>query len=112
MEGIKKSELIAARLKRASSAVKALNAEIDELKQRLSLVEIHNEELQELLNKTSADTAVIEEAISAALESLDELGLDDLGTFGTLDTDELEAAESFTIDGSAAEIETFENQEF
>ena len=42
MEGIKKSELIAARLKRASSAVKALNAEIDELKQRLSLVEIHN----------------------------------------------------------------------
>ena len=37
MEGIKKSELIAARLKRASSAVKALNAEIDELKKKMAI---------------------------------------------------------------------------
>ena len=43
---------------------------------------------------------------------VDELGLDDLGTFGTLDSDELEAAENFTIDGgSADDFETFENQE-
>ena len=75
------------------------------------MVTNHNEELQELLNRTSADTAVIEEAISAALDSLDSLDLDTLADFGTLDSAELEAAESFTIDGSAADIETFEGTE-
>ena len=112
MSLIESSRLLEQKVNKAIALINRLRLDNKDLTERLNMVTNHNEELQELLNKTSADTAVIEEAISAALESLDELGLDDLGTFGTLDTDELEAAESFTIDGSAAEIETFENQEF
>lgn len=112
MSLIESSRLLEQKVNKAIALINRLRLDNKDLTERLNMVTNHNEELQELLNKTSADTAVIEEAISAALESLDELGLDDLGTFGTLDTDELEAAESFTIEGSAADIETFENQEF
>lgn len=70
MEGIKKSELIAARLKRASSALKTLNAEIDELKQRLSLVEIHNEELQDLINRIGESAAQIASSIDKSFHRL------------------------------------------
>ena len=112
MSLIESSRLLEQKVNKAIALINRLRLDNKDLTERLNMVTNHNEELQELLNKTSADTAVIEEAISAALESLDELDLDDLGTFGTLDTDELEAAENFTIDGSAADIETFENQEF
>lgn len=111
MSLIESSKLLEQKVNKAIALINRLRLENKELNERLLMVTNHNEELQELLNKTSADTAVIEEAITSALESLDELGLDDLGTFGTLDSEELEAAESFTIDGSAADIETFENQE-
>lgn len=110
---VESSRLLEQKVNKAIALINRLRLDNTELTERLKMVTNHNEELQELLNKTSADTAVIEEAISAALESLDELGLDDLGTFGTLDSDELEAAENFTIDGSSADdFETFENQEF
>ena len=87
-------------------------ADNSELTERLQLVNNHNEELQELLNKTSADTAVIEAAISSALESLDSLDLDDLGDFGTLDSGELAEAENFTLDGTGEDLDTFEDKDF
>ncbi|MDD5973826.1 MAG: hypothetical protein PUH25_04260 [Spirochaetales bacterium] len=111
MSLIESSKLLEQKVNKAIALINRLRLDNKELNERLLMVTNHNEELQELLNKTSADTAVIEEAITSALESLDELGLDDLGTFGTLDSEELEAAESFTIEGSAADVETFENQE-
>lgn len=109
MSLIEKSRLLEEKVEKAIALINRLRLDKQELTERLGMVTNHNEELQELLNRTSADTAVIEEAISAALESLDSLDLDNLGDFGTLDSDELEAAESFTIDGSASDIETFEN---
>lgn len=109
MSLIEKSRLLEEKVEKAIALINRLRLDKQELTERLGMVTNHNEELQELLNRTSADTAVIEEAISAALESLDSLDLDNLGDFGTLDSNELEAAESFTIDGSAADIETFEN---
>ena len=111
MSLIESSKLLEQKVNKAIALINRLRLDNKELNERLLMVTNHNEELQELLNKTSADTAVIEEAITSALESLDELGLDYLGTFGTLDSEELEAAESFTIEGSAADVETFENQE-
>ena len=111
MSLIESSKLLEQKVNKAIALINRLRLDNKELNERLLMVTNHNEELQELLNKTSADTAVIEEAITSALESLDELGLDDLGTFGTLESEELEAAESFTIEGSAADVETFENQE-
>lgn len=59
MERIAKSELIANRLKRAGLALKTLNLEIEELKQRLSLVEIHNDELQDLIDRIGESTALL-----------------------------------------------------
>ena len=111
MSLIESSKLLEQKVNKAIALINRLRLDNKELNERLLMVTNHNEELQELLNKTSADTAVIEEAITSARESLDELGLDGLGTFGTLDSEELEAAESFTIEGSAADVETFENQE-
>lgn len=112
MSLIEKSRLLEEKVNKAIALINRLRLDKKELTERLDMVTNHNEELQELLNRTSADTAVIEEAISAALDSLDSLDLDNLADFGTLDSSELEAAESFTIDGSAADIETFENSDF
>ncbi len=112
MSLIESSRLLEERVKKAIALINKLRDDNRELGERLALVNNHNEELQELLSKTSADTAVVEAAITSALESLDSLDLDDLGDFGTLDSDELAAAENFTIDGSGEDLETFEDDNF
>lgn len=96
MEGIKKSELIAARLKRASSAVKTLNAEIDELKQRLSLVEIHNEELQDLIDRIGESAAQIASSIEKSMEGLETEEF----IFNEDESNEIASAEEFSASGS------------
>ena len=110
MSLIESSRLLEERVRKAIALINKLRADNSELTERLQLVNNHNEELQELLNKTSADTAVIEAAISSALESLDSLDLDDLGDFGTLDSGELAEAENFTLDGTGEDLDTFENE--
>ena len=110
MSLIESSRLLEERVKKAIALIHKLRADNTELSERLSLVNTHNEELQELLNKTSADTAVIEEAITSALESLDSLNLDDMGDFGTLDSAELAEAEDFTLNGEGQELDTFEDE--
>ncbi len=112
MSLIESSRLLEERVKKAIALINRLRADNTELAERLKLVNNHNEELQELLNKTSADTAVIEQAITSALESLDSLDLDNLGDFGTLDSSELSEAESFTLDGSGEDLDTFEDTDF
>ena len=110
MSLIESSRLLEERVKKAIVLINRLRADNSELTERLKLVNNHNEELQELLSKTSADTAVIEEAITSSLESLDSLNLDDMGDFGTLDSAELSEAESFTLDGTGEDLETFEDE--
>lgn len=108
---IESSRLLEERVKKAINLINRLRSDKDELEERLRMVMNHNEELQELLSKTSADTAAIEEAITSALDSLDELNLDDMADFGTLDSDELAAAEDYTINGSIGEeLDTFEDE--
>lgn len=107
---IESSKLLEERVAKAIALINLLRREKQELTERLAMVVNHNDELQELLNKSSADTAEIEAAITSALGALDTLDLEDLGDFGTLDASELEAAENFGLDGSSdVELETFEN---
>ena len=72
MEGITRSELLRARLNRASSTVKILSSEIEELRQRLSLVEIHNQELQDLIDRIGESAAQIAASIDKSMEGLEE----------------------------------------
>ena len=72
MEGITRSELLRARLNRASSTVKILSSEIEELRQRLYLVEIHNQELQDLIDRIGESAAQIAASIDKSMEGLEE----------------------------------------
>ena len=96
MERIKKNKLIEKRIKKATSAVKALNAEIDELKQRLSLVEIHNEELQDLINRIGESAAQIASSIDKSMEGL---GTEEF-VFNEDESNEIASAEEFSASGS------------
>lgn len=109
---IESSRLLQERVNKAVALIGRLRADKLELIDRLNMVVNHNNELQELLDKSSADHAAIESAITESLDTLDNLDLDNIGDFGTMDSSELEAAESFTLDGAAQEIETFENSNF
>ena len=97
MKSITKSELIAARLKRASYAVAALNEEIDELKQRLSLVEVHNEELQDLINKIGESAAQIASSIDKSMAGLEAEEF----VFNEEESNEIASAEEFSASGSS-----------
>ena len=109
MTEVELTRLAGIRLKNAMALVSQLRDSYRELESRYRMVETHNLELQELLDKVSADQAVVEEAIDEALKNLEELGT--LDTFGTLDLGELEDAESFTLDGSGDELDTFEENQ-
>ncbi len=109
MTEVELTRLAGIRLKNAMALVSQLRDSYRELESRYRMVETHNLELQELLDKVSADQAVVEEAIDEALKNLEELGT--LDTFGTLDLGELEDAESFTLDGSGEELDTFEENQ-
>lgn len=109
MTEVELTRLAGIRLKNAMALVSQLRDSYRELESRYRMVETHNLELQELLDKVSADQAAVEEAIDEALKNLEELGT--LDTFGTLDLGELEDAESFTLDGSGEELDTFEENQ-
>ncbi len=72
MSEISRKELIASRLRKASVFSMNLLKEIDELKERLNLVEIHNDELQEIINRISASAAAITSTVDKSLEELKE----------------------------------------
>ncbi len=95
MDTIESTKLVSLRLKKATSLISFLRDEIDDLKRRLNLVEIHNEELQELFDKLSADQQALESAIEASLENV-ELDILD-GSFNADENDEIASAEDFII---------------
>ena len=108
MNQVEETKLAALRIMKAMTLVKQLRESYRELQTRFNMVENHNLELQDLINRVSADQSAVEEAIESALEGLESLG--DLESFGTLDLNELEDAEAFTLDGSGEELDTFEEE--
>ena len=96
MTTIESSRLLLMRVQKAVGLINHLRNENKELQARFSLVENHNRELQELIDRVSTDQAVIDEAINSALSEL-ESTIGDFEDFGTLDMDELSAAEDFGL---------------
>ena len=96
MEVVKKSVLITTRLKRAALAVKTLSDELDELRQRLSLVEIHNEELQDLIDRIGESAA---QSASSIDKSMETLGTEEF-VFNEDESKEIASAEEFSASGS------------
>ncbi len=71
MERISRNELITFRLKKASDALAILSGEISDLKKRLLLVETHNEELQDLIDKISESAQAISLSVGKSIEELE-----------------------------------------
>ncbi len=115
MTTIESSKLLLMRVQKAVGLINHLRDENRELQARFTLVENHNKELQDLYDKLSTDQAAIDQAIASALEELDtSLGdLEGFEDFGTLDSQELSAAEDFSAgDGlEDMDIETFEDED-
>ncbi len=109
MTTIEGSKLIASRLKAAALRVEEQREEIKDLKSRLRLVEMHNEELQELFNKLSADQKALDEAIASSMENLDTSFENNLNAE---ENDEIESAESFGIDSEYSGEDDFFGDDF
>ena len=109
MTTIEGSKLIASRLKAAALRVEEQREEIKDLKSRLRLVEMHNEELQELFNKLSADQKALDEAIASSMENLDTSFESNLNAE---ENDEIESAESFGIDSEDSGEDDFFGDDF
>ena len=98
MERISRNELVTLRLKKASGALKILNGEIEDLKKRLSLVEVHNEELQELIDRISESAAAITASVGESLSALE----DSVDFVQNADENaEIATAEEFSNSGTA-----------
>ena len=102
MERISRSELVALRLKKAAGALKTLTDEIEELKQRLSLVEIHNKELQDLIDRIGESSAALASSISQSLEGLDE-NIEFIQN--EEENSEIASAEDFAESGSTEDVD-------
>lgn len=109
MTTIEGSKLIASRLKAAALRVEEQREEIKDLKSRLRLVEMHNEELQELFNKLSADQKALDDAIASSMENLDTSFENNLNAE---ENDEIESAESFGIDSEDSGEDDFFGDDF
>lgn len=110
MENIESSKLRDLRVERAKGLINLLRDEIDDLKRRLNLVEVHNEELQELFDKLSADQAAIDLAIETSLENVGQDIID--SSFDAETNDEIADAEDFTSDASDDEDDfSFDDEE-
>ena len=87
--------LLEERVKKAVAYINKLRADNENLKRDIKLITSHNQELQAYVDNYKEDTERINKSIEASLESLNEVGLDNLD----LTIDDLEAAESFSALG-------------
>ena len=90
--------LLEERVKKAAAYMKRLRAENDALRRDIKLITAHNEELQAYVDNYKEDEERISKSIETSLESLNEVGLDNLD----LTIDDLEAAEQFSSIGGDA----------
>ena len=87
--------LLEERVKKAAAYMMRLRAENDALKRDIKLITAHNEELQAYVDNYKEDEERIAQSIEASLDSLNDVGLDNLD----LSVDDLEAAEQFSAAG-------------
>ncbi len=93
--------LLEERVKKAAAYMKRLRAENDALKRDIKLITAHNEELQAYVDNYKEDEERIAASIETSLESLNEVGLDNLD----LSVGDLETAEAFSaIGGDAVDV--------
>ena len=90
--------LLEERVKKAAAYMKRLRAENDALRRDIKLITAHNEELQAYVDNYKEDEERISKSIETSLESLNEIGLDNLD----LTIDDLETAEQFSSIGGDA----------
>ncbi len=105
MEKIERSKLNQLRVERAKTLISMLREEIGDLRIRLNLVEVHNEELQELFAKLSTDQAALELAIETSLENVEQEVIE--GSYNAEENDEIAEAEDFGIDAAADDEDDF-----
>ncbi len=93
--------LLEERVKKAVAYINKLRADNEGLKRDIKLITSHNEELQAYVDNYKEDTERISKSIESSLESLNDVGLDNLD----LTIDDLETAEQFSsIGGDAIDL--------
>lgn len=98
--------LLEERVKKAVAYIYKLRADNEDLKRNIKLITSHNEELQSYVDNYKEDTERINKSIETSLETLNEVGLDNLD----LSLEDLEAAEQFSaIGGDALEVGELED---
>ncbi|MGX8682043.1 MAG: hypothetical protein ACSW74_05200, partial [Spirochaetales bacterium] len=70
--------LLEERVKKASAYMTRLRAENESLKRDIKLITSHNEELQAYVDNYKEDEKRIAQSIETSLESLNEIGLDNI----------------------------------
>ena len=90
--------LLEERVKKAVAYITRLRTDNEGLKRDIKLITSHNQELQAYVDNYKEDTERINKSIEASLESLNEVGLDNLD----LSIDDLETAEAFSALGGDA----------
>lgn len=96
--------LLEERVKKASAYMSRLRAENENLRRDIKLITNHNEELQAYVDNYKEDEKRIAQSIETSLESLNEIGLDNID----LNVPDLEIAEAFSsIGGDAVDISEF-----
>lgn len=90
--------LLEERVKKAVAYITRLRTDNEGLKRDIKLITSHNQELQAYVDNYKEDTERINNSIEASLESLNEVGLDNLD----LSIDDLETAEAFSALGGDA----------
>lgn len=104
MTTLDKLQLLEQRIVKATILIRNLENKIDELNTEIEVLSVHNEELQRYADTFTADSKLIEESVTKALDHLDSIaGLDDID-LGTMLTEDLEAADMFTS-GSALALD-------
>ncbi|MDT4763327.1 hypothetical protein [Sphaerochaeta sp. PS] len=93
-------QMLELRTKKAAGLIAMLRKEKAELQERFDLVNTHNAELEEYVEKFTTSNKLIEDSIANAMENLATIeGLDDIPLMDDAAL-ELEAAEGFSVGDS------------
>lgn len=102
MTTLDKVKLLEQRIIKATILIHNLESKIEELNDEIEVLSVHNTELQKYADTFSADSKLIAESISNALEHLETIeGLDEIEILDSLSED-LDVADRFTGGGGQA----------